>query len=54
MRKFRRNLNETASPDNYGGVLFTTESLSNFMRELDTHGIDLHLPNELVDSSRRS
>ena len=30
-------------PDNYGGVLFTTERLSEFMRELDGHGIDLHM-----------
>ena len=30
-------------PDNYGGVLFTTERLSSFMQELDGHGIDLHM-----------
>ena len=30
-------------PDNYGGVLFTTQRLSSFMQELDGHGIDLHL-----------
>ena len=30
-------------PDNRGGVLFTTQRLSDFMRELDGHGIDLHL-----------
>ena len=30
-------------PDNRGGVLFTTRRLSGLMRELDGHGIDLHL-----------
>ena len=30
-------------PDNYGGVLFTTERLSGFMQELDAHRIDLHM-----------
>ena len=30
-------------PDNYGGVLFTTQRLSSFMQELDGQGIDLHL-----------
>ena len=30
-------------PDNRGGVLFTAQRLSDFMRELDDHGIDLHL-----------
>ena len=30
-------------PGNHGGVLFTTQRLSEFMRELDDHGIDLHL-----------
>ena len=30
-------------PDNYGGVLFTTERLSGFMQELNAHGIDLHM-----------
>ena len=30
-------------PDNRGGVLFPTRRLSRFMRELDGHGIDLHL-----------
>ena len=29
--------------NNRGGVLFTTQRLSEFMRELDGHGIDLHL-----------
>ena len=31
------------APDNYGGVLFTTERLSGFMQELDAHRIDLHM-----------
>ena len=30
-------------PGNRGGVLFPTRRLSRFMRELDGHGIDLHL-----------
>ncbi len=30
-------------PDNYGGVLFTTQRLSSFLQELDGQGIDLHL-----------
>ena len=30
-------------PDNYGGVLFTTQRLSSFMQELDGQGIHLHL-----------
>ena len=30
-------------PDNYGGVLFTTQRLSDFMQELDGENIDLHL-----------
>ena len=30
-------------PDNYGGVLFTTQRLSGFLQELDGQGIDLHL-----------
>ena len=30
-------------PDNRGGVLFTTQRLSGLIRELDGHGIDLHL-----------
>ena len=30
-------------PGNRGGVLFTTQRLNKFMRELDGHGIDLHL-----------
>ena len=30
-------------PDNYGGVLFTTQRLSDFMQELEGENIDLHL-----------
>ena len=30
-------------PDNYGGVLFSTERMSSFIRELDCHGINLHV-----------
>ncbi len=30
-------------PDNYGGVLFSTERMSSFIRELDAHGINLHV-----------
>ena len=30
-------------PDNYGGVLFTTQRVSTFIQKLDSHGIDLHL-----------
>ncbi len=30
-------------PDNYGGVLFTTQRLSDFVQELDREDIDLHL-----------
>ena len=30
-------------PDNYGGVLFSTERMNSFIQELDGHGIDLHV-----------
>lgn len=33
----------TTDPDNYGGVLFSVQRLSEFVQELDAQGIDLHL-----------